>query len=362
MKRNMTKREEGQTLVWVAVGMVVLLLIVALALDGGHLYSERRRMQNAADAGALAGARALCLGLTQAEAEAEAVKYATTEQTRPYGHTATASTDMTNYIVTVTTTETPPLFLAGALGLGPAQVSAVSKAACGPTTRACGLFPLAFSMDLWNQVKNTCDKVFYVWSGDDDAGPDCNVYNCDIDPASPGDEIFPDTGRGWLDFGGALDNPNDPLYPIPSACLKTGCGTSEIVCWIENLNPAPVTLPKCIAGTSGVKAGAQKPIDDRAAMPYPDNIVQVPLFSSLCMSNTACKEGFYVTDFGCVKVLAWEQRQVYEKLDPKKFKTFKLVKVSVSCDKAACENQCGGTTGGGCLPGSSDVCAVSLVP
>ena len=51
--------DRGQTLVWVAVGMVVLLGIVALAVDVGHLYAERRHMQNAADAGALEAARAM---------------------------------------------------------------------------------------------------------------------------------------------------------------------------------------------------------------------------------------------------------------------------------------------------------------
>ena len=38
------------------VGMVVLLGIVALAVDVGHLYAERRHMQNAADTGALEAA------------------------------------------------------------------------------------------------------------------------------------------------------------------------------------------------------------------------------------------------------------------------------------------------------------------
>ncbi len=51
-----TTAENGQTLVWVALAMVVLLAFVGLAIDGGAVYAERRRMQNAADAGALAGA------------------------------------------------------------------------------------------------------------------------------------------------------------------------------------------------------------------------------------------------------------------------------------------------------------------
>ena len=42
--------QRGQTLIWMAAAMVALLGLVALAVDSGHLYAERRNMQNAADA------------------------------------------------------------------------------------------------------------------------------------------------------------------------------------------------------------------------------------------------------------------------------------------------------------------------
>jgi Flp pilus assembly protein TadG len=40
------------------IAMVVLLGFAALAVDGGLVYTERRRIQNAADTGALAAALA----------------------------------------------------------------------------------------------------------------------------------------------------------------------------------------------------------------------------------------------------------------------------------------------------------------
>ena len=70
MERIDLRHENGQTLIYVALGMVVLLGFVALAIDVGYVYGERRRMQNAADAGALAGAHDLCLGLGDAAARA----------------------------------------------------------------------------------------------------------------------------------------------------------------------------------------------------------------------------------------------------------------------------------------------------
>jgi hypothetical protein len=47
------------TLVLVAVAGVVLLMVAALAIDGGQAFQQRRQTQNAADASAMAGARVL---------------------------------------------------------------------------------------------------------------------------------------------------------------------------------------------------------------------------------------------------------------------------------------------------------------
>jgi len=58
------KGMRGQTLVLVALALVVLFGMAALALDGGNVYLQRRQMQTAADAAALAAARALCLDPT----------------------------------------------------------------------------------------------------------------------------------------------------------------------------------------------------------------------------------------------------------------------------------------------------------
>jgi uncharacterized membrane protein len=51
-----TDRESGQVIVFVAVLMVVLVAVVGLVTDGGMLFTQRRDLQNVADAAALAGA------------------------------------------------------------------------------------------------------------------------------------------------------------------------------------------------------------------------------------------------------------------------------------------------------------------
>ncbi len=62
---------QGQVLVIVVIAMVGLMAAAGLAFDVGRFYSERRYLQNAADAGALAVANALIRGETATQAEAE---------------------------------------------------------------------------------------------------------------------------------------------------------------------------------------------------------------------------------------------------------------------------------------------------
>ncbi|MBI3923649.1 MAG: Tad domain-containing protein, partial [Armatimonadetes bacterium] len=60
LNRCVTSR--GQTLVVIAFSLIVTLLFAGLAIDGSNAYQQRRRMQNAADAGAMAGARDIAKG------------------------------------------------------------------------------------------------------------------------------------------------------------------------------------------------------------------------------------------------------------------------------------------------------------
>jgi hypothetical protein len=66
------RAETGQVLVVFALAIVALLAAAGLAFDIGRFYSERRFLQNAADAAALAAANALIRGESTTEADAEA--------------------------------------------------------------------------------------------------------------------------------------------------------------------------------------------------------------------------------------------------------------------------------------------------
>ena len=56
-RRRLRPQPRGQTLITVALGLVVLLAFVGLAVDVGLMMLARNELQNAADAAALAGAQ-----------------------------------------------------------------------------------------------------------------------------------------------------------------------------------------------------------------------------------------------------------------------------------------------------------------
>ncbi|MBX3014642.1 MAG: choice-of-anchor A family protein [Caldilineaceae bacterium] len=56
------QQEQGASLIYFALVLFILLGLASIALDGSNAYAQRRRMQTAADAAALAGARTLALG------------------------------------------------------------------------------------------------------------------------------------------------------------------------------------------------------------------------------------------------------------------------------------------------------------
>ena len=77
----------------------------ALAIDVGNLYAERRKMQNAADAGALAAARDLCMGKTDTEATDSARDYLLLNGVLS-SHIASQDISINNNIVEVRARET----------------------------------------------------------------------------------------------------------------------------------------------------------------------------------------------------------------------------------------------------------------
>lgn len=99
------RHEEGQVLVVVALAAIVLIAALALVLDSGYGLTQRRVMQNAADAGALAAARLLASNVVttdqgsiftvyERQAYCAALAFATDNRAfRPSGPTETLSVE-----------------------------------------------------------------------------------------------------------------------------------------------------------------------------------------------------------------------------------------------------------------------------
>ena len=151
--------ERGQSLVIVALALLTILALVALVLDGGNAYAQRRRVQNAADAGAVAGARELALGSSDEQIYARIEEYTCvrngatsfeavyTPGGEPVGG-GTVPSDASG--VRVEAVITFPTFFAGAIGLTELAVRAQATSQYGPAQAVGALLPMAVN---WNDFE-----------------------------------------------------------------------------------------------------------------------------------------------------------------------------------------------------------------
>ncbi len=375
--------ERGQTLVQVALMLVVLLGFAALAIDGGMVYAERRHMQNAADAGALAGARELCISGSESLAIEKARAFTVAQN-------GAASADVTidpehRNVVNVVAHIRADTFLAGVIGVTDVAVEADAAAACGAATSACGLWPIAFKLSAWEKFYGakggacTPQKIV-VWNGDNEnkapplcgknwpsnepcvckdkdtgAVTDdlCRCYKCDENNDGIQDYSLVGTqGRAWLDLSGAV-------LPYTDACSKPGCGASELECHIRSDSGAQIRLPTCIPGDNGVKASVKDGVNSRAG-----DAVSIPLYDSIdnCTAEN-CPGGhrYHITKLGCINVGGWDHKfdadpyntTLYDSINNEK-----VIFAYVNCTNA-CTTACGTTDGTPAEPWQ--VTAVNLI-
>jgi len=143
-----TKYSKGQSIVIIAVALVVMVAMAALILDGGQLYMNRRAAQAAADAAAIAGANEMCKTKSEAAGILMAENYAMTEN----GMTAATawiepndelSTNQTVSELFVEVTMSADSFFAGIFGVEENTVKATAAAVCGPLAGK-GVLPIAW--------------------------------------------------------------------------------------------------------------------------------------------------------------------------------------------------------------------------
>lgn len=164
MKR---RNERGQTLVFIALAIIVILGFAALGIDVGFMYSVRHELQRSADAGALAGAsRFIEAGgewssnpadpaMVEADARARlfaAMDPVATRQLDPAAEVVVAFPS--DYRIQVTTRRTVPLSFARIFGRDNSAINAtaVAEAAVADRSVKC-LQPWGIPIP-WNDVNN----------------------------------------------------------------------------------------------------------------------------------------------------------------------------------------------------------------
>lgn len=322
--------EKGQSLVIVALGLVAFIAMLALVLDGGNAYAAKRQAQNAADAGALAGASFMCKWKDRVGGEAKARDYAVINNG---AFSAIAVGNMNDATMNVTATVQKDTFFAGIIGFPQVSAKAEAIAQCKPPA-AMGVLPVA-----WSCRENViageglpgidCAQVFGPCTGlsciyvvmdsvkvapknnkckvFDENNPDCyelkdvvcdqllddngngiidpeeysiisapppdseiSVIDCDIDDDGI-NELKSGGDRSWLDLNG-----ND----------GSGGGAQELKNWLTGGYAPPIDIHTWLPSSSGGKTSAYLAVIKQCEDDSPDCIVGkdviLPVFDKYC--------------------------------------------------------------------------------
>jgi hypothetical protein len=190
-------REDGQSIIMVAILLVVLIALMALVLDVGNAYAQRRVTQNAADAAALAASSELARGsaTTNANVLAKARTYAQQNGIDPntvvaryfsFNPTTQQQTDLglvpnDNSVprsdadgVVASVGRTFPTYLAGVVGRYSMTASAdasgyVGRGVCSAGGPGNPLFPIGISRDTFTPLSDDFfpaygeDNTYVIW-------------------------------------------------------------------------------------------------------------------------------------------------------------------------------------------------------
>ena len=264
----------GQSMVLVALMLFAFIALLAVILDGGNAYLQRRNAQTAADAGAMAGARELCVTGDVILAEEAANDYATNRN-----RALEADVFILGGEVEVTTRIPFQTFFGGLLGRPSITSSAIAAANCFAPSGGVGVLPVAWNCND-DDSDGSCDVQFenddgiidiselYIImnsrkTGDEVEDPFClpaGTVNCDLD--GDGDnELLVGGNRSWLDLDGG------------------GGGASFLIDWIENGFPTGAYIHTWYAGQAGVANSIFKAVEDFVI----GEQVLLPVFNAISM-------------------------------------------------------------------------------
>ncbi len=290
MEKESSQAERGQVVIIMVFALVGLLVITGLAIDGGTVFFERRSMQNAADASALAGARelsnAICGGKSAPATDA-AVFAAVNEYSRRNGaggfeasYTRFEGNSVVEYSprvlvgsgmvpagasgVAVTATITRSTFFMTLIGIHESSASAYALAVTGPPLMAGGLRPFGVPVQLMQQTS----------PGD--------VFAIDFDNNGGTIRWASEVAqhRGWMNLG-YMWNQGEQSAGWPRA-IDESAGANVIKVWMVNGWDGPPIYADCIGCRWGDYIHAKPGSNASAVCQAPrDTLFYIPVYDAV---------------------------------------------------------------------------------
>jgi len=242
-------RTQGQIAVVIALSMVVLLLFVALTIDGTNAFHQRRRCQNAVDSAAIAGiVERTSAGTTNQKVHNVCVEYVTQHIGTPDAFEARytdSSNTKLNAILSYGAVSAPPatgvgiwvwaqnkygMFFGRLAGQSQKTSSASAIAKSGTIGAMGGVMPIGLDEDLLANV--TVGQEIEIW--DDD-----KIFPAGSNGNGNGLTGQANGNRGWLNFNYVYS------YADPTSRTDSHShSNADLKGWIDD----PDTGPTIVAG------------------------------------------------------------------------------------------------------------------
>jgi len=298
---QMRKFEKAQILPIVAIGMVAIIGLAAILLDGGVLMANRRTAQAAADAGALAGARLSCLHASPAEIVEEARHYAV--DLNNADASTTASYDSGTGLVTVVAQIEQNSWFARIFGDDTLSTGASASAGCYSPSAGQRVLPIAFwyktapkkASDIDCETEGSCSLVnwnFTTLMNELSSTSAANLPLDDIYIVAESTKVCEKTSGGIVCAGLSANASGGNRSWID---LSTVGDTSNLQKIIKYGLDKPIYLPAWISAGSGKVTSFFKADNFEGLDPIPGyegmeaRLVIVPVYDMYCDEGSTCQ-------------------------------------------------------------------------
>ena len=308
------KFEKAQILPIVAIGMVAIIGLAAILLDGGVLMANRRAAQAAADAGALAGARLSCQHVSASTIEAEARHYAV-DLNNADPDTTTVTYSSGTGLVTVVAQMRQDSWFARIFGDDTLSTGASASAGCYSPSAGQRVLPIAFwyktapkkASDIDCETEGSCSLVnwnFTTLMNKLSSTSAANLPLDDIYIVAESTKVCEKTSGGIVCAGLSANASGGNRSWID---LSTVGDTSNLKKIIKYGLDEPIYLPAWISAKSGTVTSVFKADNFEGLDPIPGyegmeaRLVFVPVYDLYCKQGSTCQpEPDPVYDLGSI--------------------------------------------------------------